>query len=457
MHKVVSKGKTLLDNWGVRPAQGNLSASPAQGTLAMAPKQKKAATSEAATKKAATSEVAPSGAAAGAMPRRRATGKIASEPSALPHCSEAGSETVAPPAAVKPERVKKEPTPKAILLSQFQKPPDPSTAPPAGELQRMVSCMKAAAARGEGEQLAEYQSFASTKEKRMFYYNTFLPGNPMKETSKAFKRLRESERTDADKTKDWGWVSRDFAAGKLELTRWREIPEQKIQLEFRLAKLEKRTAEYAHLLEDHMDKHEYHFVQLIQSTTESNKRKTVVEEDRALDQETYDSAMVAIDGLEGGKAITGTVGSNRRGSAGSNRRPSPTEDTRDPAWLTSFKKECTRNFATQKRAAEQALSNAEQTIRLVDEKPHCVANNDLLKAYVKTIKNQIQSLKHEDYAAAQFLVKHEASSSPKTEEAATAAEKDWKEAANNIKGAKTAFLSACTKMLADLRVALSKV
>ena len=93
---------------------------------------------------------------------------------------------------------------------------------------------------------------------------------------------------DADKTKDWGWVSRDFIAGKLELTRWREIPEMKIQLEHRLSKLDARPCEYAAKLGPNMDKNEYHFFQQLTEATEQNKKRTVVEEDRELDKETFD-------------------------------------------------------------------------------------------------------------------------------------------------------------------------
>ena len=127
--------------------------------------------------------------------------------------------------------------------------------------------------------------------------------------------------------------------------------------------------------------------------------------------------MQAIDGLDAGTAITGG-GSKSRGSGGQ-RRPSPDDESkRDPPWLATFKKECTRNFLTQKRAAEQVLSQAEQTLRLVDEKPSAVNNNDLLKAYLKTCKEQVKILKTKDHEAAQFLIKNEASQNPATEEAA---------------------------------------
>ena len=481
MRKVVSDGKAFLKNWGVSPAQGYPSVSPAQGCKAMAPRTKA---------KAAPTEVAPAAKTEAAPPKRRAATKVAA-PAAEPKAPQAPAVVagdpfaaarappgtplvVVPGAPVKPESatIKKEsrgaaapeaPTGPATALAPgggaatapaaAAPTVDTSAAPPKGEMERMVSSLKTAALKGAGEQLAEYQALPSRAEKRLFYYNTFLPGNPIKETSKAFKRQRESERVDADKTKDWGWVSRDFVAGKLELTRWREIPELKIQLEYSLSKMDKRVADFAHLLGENMDKHEYHFLQAVQSVVEQNKKRTVLEEDREINQETYDSALGAIDGLDSGRSITAQAGSRR--ASGSNRRPSPDDDSkRDPPWLAAFKKECTRNFTTQKRAAEQALSNAGQTMSIADENPGTVNSNDLLKAYVKTIKEQMKLLQKHDHAAAQFLIKYEPFSKPANEDEAKKLESAWKSAANDIKNAKTTFMSACGQMLIAVRQAL---
>lgn len=364
------------------------------------------------------------------------------------------AEAPAPPVwtVVKPETVKKEPAANLAPARAAQAlAPDATAVPPAGELQRMTSALKYQAQKGNPELQDKYRKLSTNQEKRQFYWNSFLPGNPMKETSKAFKRQRESEKVDSDKSKDWGWVSRDFVAGKLELQRWREIPAMKVELEHKLSKMDSRLCEFADKLAANDDKHEYHFIQTNSSSVEQNKKRTVVEEDRELDQGTFDSAMQAIDGLDAGRAITAGAG------RASQRRPSPDDDSkRDPPWLATFKKECTRNFMTQKRAAEQALTQAAQCIRLVEEKPSAVNNNDLLKAYFKTIKEQLQVLKTKDHEAAQFLIKHEASLKPATEDAAKAVEKDWKEAANEIKAAKGSFTSSCLKMLTDLRSAVAK-
>ena len=77
-----------------------------------------------------------------------------------------------------------------------------------------------------------------------------------------------------------------------------------------------------------------------------------------------------------------------------------------------------------KRAAEQTLTQAEQCIRLVEEKPTAINNNDLLKAYFKTVKEHKQMLKAKDHEAAQFLIKNEDSQKPATEADAKAVEKE---------------------------------
>lgn len=454
MQTVVSKGKSLLSNWGTRPAQGNPCVSPVQGNPAMAPKkveQFRPPVSVARRKTSKSSESAPAAEAPAITAAAPATTAPASR-------SDAFKGLRAPPgvicAVVKPEgSVKKEKPPAGEAPAP--PPPDSSAVPPPGELQRMTSALKYKASKGDHELHDQYKKCTSNQEKRSFYYNSFLPGNPIKETSKAFKRQRESEKVDSDKNKDWGWVSRDFVAGKLELQRWREIPAMRIELEHKLSKMDTRPCEFADKLEDHMDKKEYRFIQTIASSVEVNKKRTILEEDRELDQDTFDSAMQAIDGLDAGKAIT--AGGGRSRGSGSTRRPSPEDDSkRDPPWLATFKKECTRNFQTQKRAAEQTLTQAEQCIRLVEEKPKAIKNNDLLTAYFKTVKEHKQMLKTKDHEAAQFFVKNEDSQKPATEAEAKAVEKLWKDAANDIKAAKSAFASACLKMLADLRSAVAK-
>ena len=442
MQTVVSKGKSLLNNWGTRPAQGNPCVSPVQGNPAMAPKkieQFRPPVTVARRKRGKTSEEAP--------------------PAEAPATKAPASQCSAPRgtilAVVKPE-VKRERPPATPASSDPKQPTlDQTAPPPPGELQRMASALKHQAQKGKPELQDQYRQLTTHADKRNFYYNTFLPGNPIKETSNAFKRQRESEKVDSDENKDWGWVSRDFVAGKLELQRWREIPAMQIELEHKLSKMDSRTCEFADKLADNMDKNEYRFIQTTASTFETNKKRTVVEEDRELDQATFDSAMQAIDGLDAGRAITAGGGRNR--GSGSTRRLSPEDDSkRDPEWLAKFKKECTRNFQSQKRAAEQTLTQAEQCIRLVEEKPSAINNNDLLKAYFKTVKEHKQMLKAKDHEAVQFFVKNEASQTPATEEQAKAVEKLWKDAANDIKAAKTAFASACLKMLADLRSAVAK-
>ena len=56
---------------------------------------------------------------------------------------------------------------------------------------RMVSALKAAAAKGSGEQLAEYQALTSNKDKRMYYYND-------KTFESTFERPAEWEQLDKD-------------------------------------------------------------------------------------------------------------------------------------------------------------------------------------------------------------------------------------------------------------------
>ena len=376
---------------------------------------------------------------------------------APPAAPAAEAKAAAPPAAPGAEAKATAPlaAPAAAAKAFAPGPPlDTSVAPPSGEMQRMASALSRAASRSDEAQgeLDKYK-LLSNKEKRNYYYNTFLPANPMKDPSRLYTRSRQSERVDGTDTEDFGWVDRDFIAGKLHLDNWREVPEKKIKLEFHLAKYPKRECEAAHLLEDWMDKYEYMFSLTVAKSSEKNKKSVTVQEASELDEATHSSAMAAIDGLDGGRALSGPPKTVR----GQKRQLSPEDESKkDPAWLSTYKKECIRNFSTQKRAAEQAISSADECVRLVEQNERILAGNDLLKAYLQTVKQQVEVLRKADQKAATFEVAHSSTKLPASEDVAKKYEKAWKDAANEVKAAKTTFTSACLKMQTDLRAALAK-
>lgn len=497
MNSVISSGQALLKNWGqnVRPAQGNSTVRPAQGNPAMAPKKNVPSRSppsdgEPGRRKTGKQTAAPGAPAAAVAPARRLPsrsppsegeparrrGRGQAEAPATPEVvAKASAPALTPvlaiatapgprfrdPAAKQEPGVKRERTALDLAAPAAEAkdiaPPPPAetfAAPPAGEMQRMASALGRAASRSaeaQGEQ-DKYRQL-SNKEKRNYYYNTFLPANPMKDPTRLFTRARQSEREDGHETEEFGWVDRDFIAGKLHLDNWREIPEMKIKLEFQLAKYPKRECEAAHLLSDDMDKYEYKFSLTVEKSSEKNKKRVTVQDESELDEATHSSAMAAIDGLDGGRALNGPARTVR----GTKRQLSPEDESkRDPAWLSTYKKECIRNFTTQKRAAEQAISSADECVRLVEQNASKVDGNDLLKAYLSTVKQQVELLRTADQKAASFEVTHSSTKLPASEDVAKKVEKAWKDAANELKSAKISFTSACLKMQTDLRAALAK-
>ena len=499
MNSVISSGQALLKNWGqaVRPAQGTSTVRPAQGNPAMAPKKVvpsrsppsdsepnrrktgKTAAPEAPVAAPARVERVPSLSppSDGEFGRRRgrgqagaaATSEVAPAVSRVPvlAIATAPGPRFRDPAAKTEPAVKREsaapelaaaptarlPAP-AAAPQELAPPVDTSAAPPPGEMQRMASALTRAASKSpEAQDTLNHYKQLSNKEKRNYYYNTFLPAHPLKDPTRLYTRSRTSVREDGADTEDFGWVDRDFIAGKLHLDNWRQVPEMKIKLEFQLAKYARRECEAAHLLSDDMDKYEYKFSLTVEKSSEKNKKQVRVQDESEIDEATHASAMAAIDGLDGGRALSGPA----RTARGTKRQLSPDDESkRDPAWLSTFKKECVRNFTTQKRAAEQAISSADECVRLVEQNASKIAGNDLLKAYLQTIKQQVELLKAADRKAASFEVAHSSTKVPVSEDAAKSCEVAWKDAANELKSAKTCFTSACLKMQTDLRAELAK-
>ena len=310
---------------------------------------------------------------------------------------------------------------------------------------RMLSALKKA---GKEDKLAEYKALTSNGARHEFYYNCWLAENPKQRVHNAV-RSRASERVDTASSKDHGWVSRDYVAAMLQLQNWRTVPDQKILLELELAKLPSKLHDQASVFPEGMDKQVYHYVQTLSSTDEHNTKKFEYQEQNELDAKQGEAMLAAIERNHASSAIAGTTSRRNRPS------PSPPGSGKPPKpqWLTDFEKNAVNFFKATKRSVELASKQASELVRQAEE--HKSKLDQLAQAYLDTVTSQLVALDKADRVGTEFQLA--ADSKPENEAAAEDLTKTWKEAAHQLKAAKTAFLTATTSMQTSLRATLAPI
>ena len=327
-------------------------------------------------------------------------------------------------------------------------------APPAGEMDRMRSALQRRANAGDQQQLAAYNACFSWADKRHFYWNSWIEGNPKREAQTA-KKTFSSQMHDKNQYVDHGYCDRDFIAGKLQWPNWRTVPEQKIKLEHKLAQMESRLCAAAHLLSDEHDKMEYHFFEAISIKEEINSTSLELSNEKELEADDYQGVLQAVQNLSGASVQQQAPGRLSGGERNrQQRRPSPTERTEEPEWLKSFRKEATGAFVTAKKAGGSCLQSAEELMLLCKNNEAALAGNKLLQAYVETVGSHLHLLRQEDRTAADFELATQKNPTGETE--ANDLRPLWTTAANRLKSAKLAFTKATQTMQAALRDHLAK-
>ena len=310
---------------------------------------------------------------------------------------------------------------------------------------RMLSALKKP---GKEEDFAKYKALRHNKQRHEFYYNCWLAENP-KHKGHTATRSRTSERVDTDRSKDHGYQSRDYVAAMMKLEQWRTIPEQRVLLELELAKLPSKPHEQAAHFPDGMDQNVYHFVESLVLVDEHNKKSFTYDETNDLD-EAQGEALLA--GIDGSSSSTSTALTNSRRNRPS-RSPTETAKPPKPQWLVDFEKSALNFFKTNKRAVELASKQATDLVKQAED--HKSSLDQLCAAYLDTVQRSLKALDKADEAGTQFQLATEAK--PADETAAKTLTAEWKEAANELKAAKTAFLTATQSMQTSLRAALAPI
>ena len=326
-------------------------------------------------------------------------------------------------------------------------------APPAGEMDRMRSALQRRANAGDQQQLAAYNACFSWADKRHFYWNSWIEGNPKREAQTA-KKTFSSQMNDKNQYLDHGYCDRDFIAGKLQWPNWRTVPEQKIKLEHKLAQMESRLCAAAHLLSDEHDKMEYHFFEAISIKEEINSTSLELSNEKELEADDYQGALQAVQNLSGASVQQQAPGRLSGDRNRQQRRPSPTERPEETEWLKSFRKEATGAFQTAKKAAGSCLQSAEELMLLCKNNEAALAGNKLLQAYVETVGSHLHLLRQEDRTAADFELATQKNPTGETE--ANDLRPLWTTGANRLKSAKLAFTKATLTMQSALREHLAK-
>jgi len=320
----------------------------------------------------------------------------------------------------------------------------PLEAPPAGEMQRMLSQLKGAANKGQPAGLQTYQSKTDTQSKRKYYYDCWIQANP-KTTDAGGVRSRKSDKVDETQVEDHGWVDKEYVAAKLHLQDWKINKEQHIKLKFKLDQMPSRPHPARHLLEADMDPFEYRFTETKEKEIERNSRGFELLQQTALNAEEHAEALAAWDA-----AVPKAMGDNRPTKRNPSRSP-PQEAA--PAWLSTFKKEGANNFSALKRSMSILLGNADSLVKACDENKKVFKGDQLLTAYLETVRVGLDALRAADHAAASFELKH--STTPKNEAEATNLLAKFKEAADGAKAAKSAFSNSTSSMQSALKARLA--
>ena len=322
-------------------------------------------------------------------------------------------------------------------------------APPAGEMQRMMSNLKVKAKKGD-DSLAKYNALETFQDKRKYYYECWLTANP-KTTDSGGVRGRKSEKLDEAVVTDHGWVDKEYVAEKLCLKDWKTSEEMHIKLKFQLSQLESRPHPARHVLKEGMDAFQYHFLELRDKETQRNKRSFELLQQTAMSQEEHEEALRTWDS-GAGSTRTALPNSQPPKKRTPSRSP-PHEAT--PGWLSTFKKEGANNLATLKRSMTISLSQADTLVKTCDDNPGLFKDSQLLQAYLDTVRTQIKSLRIAEQKAATFELKH--SKTPQTEEEAKAMLAKFKAAAEEAKAVKTAFASSTSTMQTALKAKLAQL
>ena len=332
----------------------------------------------------------------------------------------------------------------------------PATAPatfeaaPQGEMQRMMSNLKVQAKNGNPAPLAKYNALETVQEKRKYYYECWLTANP-KTTDSGGVRSRKSEKLDEAVVKDHGWVDKEYVAEKLCLKGWKVDEEMHIKLKFQLSQMQSRPHPAKHLLKEDMDAFQYHFVEKKDKETQRNKRSFELLQQTSMSMEEHSEALTTWDAGAGGNSTAALPDASRK-----KRTPSrsPTQEP-TPEWLSTFKKEGANNLASLKRSMTCLLSNAETLVKTCEDNPALFKDNQLLQAYLATVRTQVQSLRAAEQKAATFELKH--GQSPKTQTEATTMLPKFKAAIEEAKAVKTAFSSSTNSMQTALRAKLAQL
>ena len=369
------------------------------------------------------------------------TGRDAPAAGAAP----AGAAPGAAPAEAAPEAA-----PGAALQAALTAQQLPLEAPPAGEMQRMLSQLKGAANKGQPAGLQTYQSKTDTQSKRKYYYDCWIQANP-KTTDAGGVRSRKSDKVDETQVEDHGWVDKEYVAAKLHLQDWKINKEQHIKLKFKLDQMPSRPHPARHLLEADMDPFEYRFTETKEKEIERNSRGFELLQQTALNAEEHAEALAAWDAaVPKGRTGLGAMGDNRPTKRNPSRSP-PQEAA--PAWLSTFKKEGANNFSALKRSMSILLGNADSLVKACDENKKVFKGDQLLTAYLETVRVGLDALRAADHAAASFELKH--STTPKNEAEATNLLAKFKEAADGAKAAKSAFSNSTSSMQSALKARLA--
>ena len=168
-----------------------------------------------------------------------------------------------------------------------------------------------------------------------------------------------------------------------------------------------------------------------------------------MDANQGEAMLAATEKHHASSAIAGATGRRNRPSSslpGSEKPPKP-------QWLTDFEKNAVNFFKATKRSVELASKQASELVRQAEE--HKSKLDQLGQAYLDTVASQLVALDKADRVGTEFQLA--ADSKPENEAAAEDLTKTWKEAALELKAAKTAFLTATTSMQTSLRATLAPI
>ena len=492
MHAVVQQGKKLLQSWAPREPvspeqallQGAAMAPPALRKPSVSPPAEPARkrvsfkqAEEASRTPSRSPPAASTGAAkSGSLKRERAPSR---GPDSAAAADEATSverkkstrtrsrEPAAPTAPVKLEPEESKPAasselpplpaptePAAAAVSPAEA-SDPAPVPHA-EMARMLSALKKEAKNGKAAGLTEYEALTDRHSKRRFYHDSWIVANPRLPPNFGAVRTRKSAHVDLAATEFHGWKDRDYVAEKLGFSRWREIPEMRLKLEYELSLLVSRQHPAAHLLGEGMDKNQYQYQEEKKTELQKNEREFEVKQGQDLEAHEHEELMGVIDNLEGQGSRGPLTAGGRNRAEPKPRAPSPPEKPKKkevPQWLADFRQKGLIAFSQMKKSSEQAIFSADQLMSLCDASMHKLAKDNLAKAYLETVKSQITVFKAADKEAAEFALK--ASQAPTETQAADLC-REYVAATAVLKAAKVAFLNSTLPMQTDLRSKLAK-